>query len=864
MTATAAPHRRHAAFTALPAPSFSSQPPRDARLRSNPLGAPTFCSASPTLWARCFLALLARAEAGSAGGDSGSCLVPAPDLPSSGRRLIGYSCRALFQCLLETLLKLKPDLVVGITPMQHTSFRNIVEGLVPAENVCVLRVEETLHAVLPPQRRCDVLVVTHVFGQDLDISAVHRGVSSEDGARPLVVEDRCQGGTLQRRFSHEYVDIAIHSMGMDKRPCALGGGFMDIRNGSIPFAGTPLLVPVSARIDGLPPERVGERLYALLKMLPLWLMYNFHTLQVVVYAQVDVLTFLGWADGITGFAKAVRKANPGFEHHKYMKRPSAALRSMILAQLGQWRSIEDRITARQAIFLAALGTEAACEYMPWLHRSEATGVAQPCVSVYNSVVVDAGRLDAFTRFAKRRGLICVPNPTYVVCQSSLVDSAAAGVVKRLFYLSCLSGLSDAGIRTLAAHLLDFRRCGADGADEPPHPAPQLSLPSAALRLFRATTLVSALAFPVLLYMYHLHSMPSFEAGTKQRIGYAACGVPCCLALGALRYLVFVAVRRLGAVSALRDAPRAAVTAAAAPAVDGVAEVPAVDGVAEVPAVANVGSSEVAAEEKVEKLAACVFKLGYYLSVVLAFFVLPAFGWRYGLSDGRPPPTPGEEMVGAQGQSLICALCGNAEVGVLAHLYVALSLGYVLHNIVFVLCFAPIRTDYWEMLAHHLCTVNLLLFAYLDGRLRVVTAVLFLHDVPDVLGYLTKISVEVAGMGATLASYSGLMVAWAYFRLWQLPREVLVPCLAQFRLEPNWKSVEPLYYYSFVLLYALICVLFLLNVYWYALFIRMGYAAATGKGAKDIQEQSIEANAYGRRRAAPGSLAAKPKHHARED
>lgn len=211
------------------------------------LGAPAYSYASLTTFAQCFLRLLTEK------GDQ-ACLLPAEE--ARPRRVVGFSCRQLFQCLLETLLRAKPDLTIGITGMQHTSFRNIVEGLVQPENVHILSVDKELRAVLPLQRRCDVLVVAHVFGQDLDISALHHSLAAHGGPAPLLVEDRCQGGSLQRAFSHDAMQVTINSMGMDKRPCGLGGGFMDVRDGmDLHFAGAPLLSVLLARINELPQER---------------------------------------------------------------------------------------------------------------------------------------------------------------------------------------------------------------------------------------------------------------------------------------------------------------------------------------------------------------------------------------------------------------------------------------------------------------------------------------------------------------------------------------------------------------------------------------------------------------------------------
>ena len=228
----------------------------------HPRGAPS-CIASGTLIARCALAL--RTGSGTA-----TCLLPA-DEGMPARRLIGYSCRMLFHCLLEVLLSVKPDLVIGVTAIQHTSFQKIIESLVKPDRIHILELDSTLSAVRPPQRPCDVLVVTHVFGQDLDLSSLNESVRAQPGEPPLVVEDRCQGGSLRQRFSHDCVDISINSMGMDKRPSALGGGYADVRTVAIPFGGRQLWPLLVERVDALPQERPSERAMTLLKCVPYWL-----------------------------------------------------------------------------------------------------------------------------------------------------------------------------------------------------------------------------------------------------------------------------------------------------------------------------------------------------------------------------------------------------------------------------------------------------------------------------------------------------------------------------------------------------------------------------------------------------------------
>ena len=340
------------------------------------LGAPTYSYASLTTYAQCFLGLLTEK------GDQ-ACLLPAEE-EARPRRVVGYSCRQLFKCLLETLLRAKPDLTIGITGMQHNSFRNIVEELVQPENVHILSVDKELRAVLPLQRRCDVLVVTHYFGQDLDISALHHSLAAHGGPAPLLLEDRCQGGSLERAFSHDAIQVTINSMGMDKRPCGLGGGFMDVRDGmELHFAGAPLLPPLLARIDELPQERPSERAVDLLKKLPNYLIYKYKLVQRALWAVIGLLTSVGMADGIVNFGKTVRKANPGFEHVKFMKRPSAALRKTVLQHQSRWGHPEASIAAKHVLFIKSLGRDAALQLMPWL-RADAAGELQPTISVYNS------------------------------------------------------------------------------------------------------------------------------------------------------------------------------------------------------------------------------------------------------------------------------------------------------------------------------------------------------------------------------------------------------------------------------------------------------------------------------------------------
>ena len=75
-------------------------------------------------------------------------------------------------------------------------------------------------------QKIDVIIITHMFGLDFDLLYIE---DVKNKYNWLVIEDRVQGGTVDNPFSHPIVDLGFYSMGMDKRPCSLGGGFVNIR-----------------------------------------------------------------------------------------------------------------------------------------------------------------------------------------------------------------------------------------------------------------------------------------------------------------------------------------------------------------------------------------------------------------------------------------------------------------------------------------------------------------------------------------------------------------------------------------------------------------------------------------------------------
>jgi hypothetical protein len=138
------------------------------------------------------------------------------------------------------------------------------------------------------------------------------------------------------------------------------------------------------------------------------------------------------------------------------------------------------------------------------------------------------------------------------------------------------------------------------------------------------------------------------------------------------------------------------------------------------------------------------------------------------------------------------------------------------------------------------------------RVRIGSLVLFLHDIADVLAYSVKAVVDTKYTWLTLSAYAGLLLTWGYTRLYVFPFYVIsastIPGMEQS--------------FAWYTSYAMIWTLQLLHVYWYILFLIMGYRFAISGKTVDIQQKAGESDGsyvdYHKRKdsgARPGAAAA---------
>ena len=313
--------------------------------------------------------------------------------------ILGYSCRGLFEVCMQYFYK--EDLVVATTPIQHTSFRNILEKYVKPENIHIIRLNQNYNGIeeIPKLANCDLVVITHYFGQDMDISVLSEFKKKHNC---IIIEDRVQGGTLDILSSHEIVDIPIYSMGMDKRPIALGGGFMYINNQY-----EELIEGTKKIIEALPIEKTGKRFKELVKKLPTFLFYNSRIFLASFIDLLRVATFFNKNISLLKFAKAYRAKNPGFDRETFLSKPSQGLLKSMYQNLDNHKKMEGLFAKKYSYFIECLDPEIIPYFFPWYKGVDS-------LSSYNTIQIEEHLVDQFLEFLTEYDISCIANPTYKV------------------------------------------------------------------------------------------------------------------------------------------------------------------------------------------------------------------------------------------------------------------------------------------------------------------------------------------------------------------------------------------------------------------------------------------------------------------
>ena len=156
--------------------------------------------------------------------------------------------------------------------------------------------------------------------------------------------------------------------------------------------------------------------------------------------------------------------------------------------------------------------------------------------------------------------------------------------------------------------------------------------------------------------------------------------------------------------------------------------------------------------------------------------------------------------------------------------------YLSGMLVDVLMEEHITGDFWVMLVHHIATIWLILFSYIEGYHRIGILVLLVHNNCDIFLEGAKLF-HYHGMDMqSNAVFVVLLLAWPYWRLYIYPTQVIWSAA----YGSGMQGVTVKYIEGFV---GFLSLLWFLHVYWYYLILRVAYRSIVSGGAiEDVRDE----------------------------
>jgi len=208
------------------------------------------------------------------------------------------------------------------------------------------------------------------------------------------------------------------------------------------------------------------------------------------------------------------------------------------------------------------------------------------------------------------------------------------------------------------------------------------------------------------------------------------------------------------------------------------------------------------EEKLKRFGHCLFKLLWFVGIsTYSYFLLRNKEWF--------PPSLGGKGVTAtmfDGYPWI-------EVDESLRNYFMIQLAYHSHSLIYQFTLTR-RGDFLEMFLHHVVTIALITFSYLNNYLPMGCLVFFIHDITDIFAYLMKVAVDSQHIMLNVVCYYLLVLTWLIGRLTIYPFIILYSCIIE-----SLVIFDKMYGWLFFNVF-LICLLFL-HIYWFYLFMQIG-------------------------------------------
>ena len=146
-----------------------------------------------------------------------------------------------------------------------------------------------------------------------------------------------------------------------------------------------------------------------------------------------------------------------------------------------------------------------------------------------------------------------------------------------------------------------------------------------------------------------------------------------------------------------------------------------------------------------------------------------------------------------------------------------------------------RSDFWEMLLHHIITIILINFAFAANVFRIGSIIMWIHDISDILMKLAKICNYLGWTFYTDLLFYCFVISWILTRLCYFPTWIIFSCAVE---APQLMDVFP----TFNLMKFVLCILLILHLLWtYTIFkmILVIYRSGTKGPTKDGRSDDSE-------------------------
>ena len=340
---------------------------------------------------------------------------------------------------IQEFKKLKREkIIIGVSPIHHTSFRNIIEQNFSKEQIQIFDLDNSLQKIIitdnQKQIKYDLIIVTHLWGKQLELSELENIKS----INTLVIEDVVLGGKFNNKYANS-ADLLFHSCGMDKRPASIFGGFVDIKNKH-----RTLINNIQSSINSLPIPTKQEQYKKIVDVTFLNALYNYRCIQNIIKLGIYFIN-----GSIYNITQKIRKQKPGFEHNNFMKKPTKCMLNRMLAIHNTETITEDILINKYKIFLKQFTKKEICDLFPWHYNLKPTNLP------YTLIFIPLKYQKTFILFFDEKIISTIKNPTYKTFENA--NNKITSLLDNIFYLPSLYALTTKEIIQLTKYIKNYLR-----------------------------------------------------------------------------------------------------------------------------------------------------------------------------------------------------------------------------------------------------------------------------------------------------------------------------------------------------------------------------------------------------------------------